>query len=50
MFGLGITEILLLAVVGVLFWGPEKIPEVACTLSKALSPAEKVYKRCKIET
>ena len=36
MFGLGITEILLLAVVVVLFWGPEKIPEVARTISKAL--------------
>lgn len=36
MFGLGITEIVVILVVALLFLGPEKLPEVAKSLGKGL--------------
>ncbi|MEW5855608.1 MAG: twin-arginine translocase TatA/TatE family subunit, partial [Myxococcota bacterium] len=41
MFGLGITELVIILVVALLFLGPEKLPEVAKTLGKGLRELRK---------
>jgi sec-independent protein translocase protein TatB len=42
MFGLGITEIVLILVVALLFLGPDKLPEVAKSLGKGLREFRKI--------
>jgi Tat protein translocase TatB subunit len=42
MFGLGLTEIMVILVVALLFIGPEKLPEVAKSLGRGLRELRKV--------
>ena len=43
MFGLGFTEILLIAVVALLFIGPDKLPDTMKTIAKTLGKAKRVF-------
>jgi Tat protein translocase TatB subunit len=40
-FGMGIGEILLILVIALLIWGPNKIPEIARMLGKTMSTLRK---------
>ena len=41
MFGMGFTEILLIAVVAVLFLGPEKLPDAMVSIAKFIKGVKK---------
>ena len=41
MFGMGFTEILLIAVVAILFLGPDKLPDAMVSIAKFIKSAEK---------
>lgn len=43
MFGLGFTEILLIAIVALLFIGPDKLPETMKTIAKTLGKAKRMF-------
>ncbi len=43
MFGLGFTEILLIAVVALLFIGPDKLPETMKTVARTLGKAKRMF-------
>ena len=43
MFGLGFTEILLIAIVALLFIGPDKLPETMKSIAKALGKAKRMF-------
>lgn len=49
MFGLGFTELLVLAVVALLVVGPEKLPELMRTLAKATHTARSTLDELKME-
>ena len=41
MFGMGFTEILLIAVVAILFFGPDKLPDAMVSIAKFIKSAKK---------
>ena len=43
MFGLGFTEILLIAVVALLFIGPDKLPDTMKTIARTLGKAKRAF-------
>ena len=43
MFGLGFTEILLIAVVALLFIGPDKLPDTMKTIARTLGKAKRMF-------
>ncbi len=43
MFGLGFTEILLIAIVALLFIGPDKLPETMKTIARTLGKAKRMF-------
>ncbi len=43
MFGLGFTEILMIAIVALLFIGPDKLPETMKTIAKTLGKAKRMF-------
>ena len=47
MFGMGFTEILLIAVVGILFLGPDKLPDAMVSIAKFIKGAKKAIGEAK---
>ena len=47
MFGMGFTEILLIAVVAILFLGPDKLPDAMVTIAKFFKSAKKAIGEAK---
>jgi sec-independent protein translocase protein TatB len=47
MFGLGFTEILLIAVIAILFLGPEKLPDAMVQVAKFMKSAKKAISDAK---
>jgi len=47
MFGLGFTEILLIAVVALLFIGPDKLPDTMKTIARTLGKAKRMFDETK---
>jgi len=43
MFGLGFTEILLIAVIALLFIGPDKLPDTMRTIARTLGKAKRMF-------
>ncbi len=43
MFGLGFTEILMIAIVALLFIGPDKLPETMKTIARTLGKAKRMF-------
>ena len=44
MFGIGFGELILVAALALIFIGPDKMPEIAKTLSKAFAVSSKAMK------
>ncbi|SFV55321.1 Twin-arginine translocation protein TatB [hydrothermal vent metagenome] len=47
MFGMGFTEILLIIVIGILFLGPDKLPEMMVKVAKFIKSAKKAISDAK---
>jgi len=47
MFGMGFTEILLIAIVGILFLGPDKLPDAMVSIAKFIKGAKKAIGEAK---
>ena len=47
MFGLGFTEILLIAVIAILFLGPDKLPDMMVSVAKFIKGAKKAIGEAK---
>ena len=45
MFGLGLPELLLILVIGLIFFGPGKLPEIGSALGKSMKEFKQAVKR-----